>query len=196
MTESPDTASPPDSGTTASPSSPFSCDLTSAEETAELARRIAEQLQPGDCLLLAGPIGAGKTHFARSLIQSLMPVPEDVPSPTFTLVQTYELPRCDLWHADLYRLAALEEIEELGLVEAFDEAICLIEWPDRLAELTPSHALQLSLSLDPAQEDSRHLTLTWTDPKWQHRLDQIACLCRASSPPAQPTPSESQDDQS
>ena len=154
--------------------SPISCQLTSPEATAELAQQLAHRLHPGDCLLLEGPIGAGKTHFARALIQSLMVQPEDVPSPTFTLVQTYDVASSELWHADLYRLSAVEEIEELGLLEAFDEAICLIEWPDRLAELTPAHALHLALSLDPAEEDYRHLTLSWSDAKWQSRMDEIA----------------------
>jgi len=153
---------------------PICLRLTSPEATAELAQQLAQQLHPGDCLLLEGPIGAGKTHFARSLIQSLMVQPEDVPSPTFTLVQTYDVPSGELWHADLYRLSALEEIEELGLFEAFDAAICLIEWPDRLAELTPEHALHLALSLDPAEEDCRHLSFSWSDAKWQTRMDEIA----------------------
>lgn len=173
MTKSCDQTSSDFPGTSGADSS-VSCLLTSAEATAELARHLAAQLNPGDCLLLEGPIGAGKTHFARSLIQSLMVQPEDVPSPTFTLVQTYDVPGGELWHADLYRLSALEEIEELGLFEAFDDAICLIEWPDRLAELTPPHALHLELSLDPAEEDCRHLTLTWSDAKWQNRMNEIA----------------------
>lgn len=153
--------------------SPATCTLTSPDETANLAARIAGALGPGDCLLLEGPIGAGKTHFARHLIQALMQMPEDVPSPTYTLVQTYAVPAGELWHADLYRVTALEEIEELGLTEAFDDAVCLVEWPDRLAELTPAHALRLSLALDPAREDSRRLTLTWSDAKWQPLMDDL-----------------------
>ena len=151
--------------------------LTSPDETARLAIHIAGALRPGDCLLLEGPIGAGKSHFARSLIQHLLGYAEDVPSPTFTLVQTYDIANAELWHADLYRLSALEEIEELGLTEAFDDAICLIEWPDRLAELTPYHALHLALALETdlasEHEDRRHLTLTWSDAKWQNRLGDI-----------------------
>ena len=148
--------------------------LSSPQETADLATRIAAALGPGDCLLLEGPIGAGKTHFSRHLIQSLLPIVEDVPSPTFTLVQTYDVPTGELWHADLYRLSSLDEIEELGLIDAFDSAICLIEWPDRLDELTPPHALRLSLSLDPENADTRHLTFTWSDEKWQNLMDRIA----------------------
>lgn len=147
--------------------------LSSPEETATLARSIAGHLAPGDCLLLEGPIGAGKTHFARCLIQSLMDFPEDVPSPTFTLVQTYDVAAGELWHADLYRLSSLDEIDELGLIDAFETAICLIEWPDRLAEMTPDHALHLALSLDPAHEEGRQLALSWDDNKWQWLLGEI-----------------------
>ncbi|MFW8593799.1 tRNA (adenosine(37)-N6)-threonylcarbamoyltransferase complex ATPase subunit type 1 TsaE [Cribrihabitans neustonicus] len=147
--------------------------LNSPEHTAELAGQIAGALRPGDCLLLEGPIGAGKTHFARHLLQTLMPVPEDVPSPTFTLVQTYEVPAGEVWHADLYRLGSLDEVEELGLTAAFDEAICLVEWPDRLGELTPAHALTLSLSPDPEHEDRRHLSFAWSDPKWQPLMERL-----------------------
>jgi tRNA threonylcarbamoyladenosine biosynthesis protein TsaE len=172
MTKAPDPA-PSASALAPKAKSPLCLQLSSAEATSELAQQLATTLQPGDCLLLEGPIGAGKTHFARSLIQSLMLQIEDVPSPTFTLVQTYDVTAGELWHADLYRLTALEEIEELGLMEAFDEAICLIEWPDRLAELTPAHALHLELALDPVEEDTRHLSLSWTDPKWQSRMDKI-----------------------
>ena len=94
------------------------CTLNSPEETAQLAARIAGALRPGDCLLLDGVIGAGKTHFARHLIQSLMEEPEDVPSPTFTLVQTYDVPAGELWHTDLYRLSSLDELENWDLTEA------------------------------------------------------------------------------
>ncbi|WP_010141530.1 tRNA (adenosine(37)-N6)-threonylcarbamoyltransferase complex ATPase subunit type 1 TsaE [Oceanicola sp. S124] len=128
-------------------SSPFRTELrlASAEETARLATRIAPLLGPGDVLLLSGGIGAGKTHFARALIQSLLVEPEDVPSPTFTLVQEYDTTAGTLWHADLYRLSDPLEVVELGLEEAFSDAICLVEWPDRLADLTPPSALALEL---------------------------------------------------
>ncbi|OED49455.1 tRNA (adenosine(37)-N6)-threonylcarbamoyltransferase complex ATPase subunit type 1 TsaE [Rhodobacteraceae bacterium (ex Bugula neritina AB1)] len=149
------------------------CTLNSPEETAKLAARIAGALRPGDCLLLDGVIGAGKTHFARHLIQSLMEVPEDVPSPTFTLVQTYDVPAGELWHTDLYRLSSLDELEELGLTDAFDTAICLVEWPGKLQELTPPHALRLQLALDPKIEDRRQLTFSWSDAKWQPLMERI-----------------------
>lgn len=152
---------------------PMTLTLHSPEATAALAVRLGSLLRPGDCLLLEGPIGAGKTHFARHLIQSLLDAPEDVPSPTFTLVQTYDTSAGELWHADLYRLSAPEEIEELGLTEAMDSAVCVIEWPDRLGPLTPPGALRLIFATTEEAADTRRLTLTWTASRWADRLAQL-----------------------
>lgn len=129
------------------------------EETAAFARRAAQLLRAGDTVLLQGDIGAGKSFFARAIIQSLQDTPEDVPSPTFTLVQTYDTRSGEIWHADLYRLGDPSEAEELGLTEAFETAICLIEWPDRLASLTPDDAVTLTFETS-TNEDERTLTLT------------------------------------
>lgn len=149
----------------------LSLHLASSDATADLARRLAARLRPGDTLLLEGGIGAGKTHFARSLIQSILAEPEDVPSPTFTLVQVYDGPQCEVWHSDLYRLSDPDEAIELGLEEAFETAICLIEWPDRLADLIPENALHMAFSV--TGENSRDLHLTWQDARWQDRLNGI-----------------------
>ncbi|NNE52051.1 MAG: tRNA (adenosine(37)-N6)-threonylcarbamoyltransferase complex ATPase subunit type 1 TsaE [Sulfitobacter sp.] len=143
--------------------------FVSADETARHAALLGTNLRDGDTLLLSGEVGAGKTHFARSLIQSLMAQPEDVPSPTFTLVQTYETKVGEVWHADLYRLTSTLEIEELGLTEAFDSAICLVEWPDRLGPLAPDDALELIFE-EGETEDQRRITLNWTAPKWHKKL--------------------------
>ncbi|MFD1195159.1 tRNA (adenosine(37)-N6)-threonylcarbamoyltransferase complex ATPase subunit type 1 TsaE [Seohaeicola saemankumensis] len=143
--------------------------LSSPDQTAAFAARLGAHLQPGDVLLLDGPIGAGKTHFARSLIQSRMDIPEDVPSPTFTLVQTYETATCEIWHADLYRLSLPDEVVELGLTEAFDTAICLVEWPDRLGGLSPADALRMEFTQG-KDENQREVALTWTCEKWAERL--------------------------
>lgn len=127
---------------------PLRIPLPSAEATATLGARLAPRLGPGDVLLLAGPIGAGKTHLARALIQTRLAAAgrmEDVPSPTFTLVQTYDAGGVEIWHADLYRLSHPDEAWELGLEAAFDTAICLVEWPDRLGRATPADALTLTL---------------------------------------------------
>jgi tRNA threonylcarbamoyladenosine biosynthesis protein TsaE len=151
---------------------PIQITLHSPQETAALATRLGALLQPGDTLLLEGPIGAGKTHFARSLIQSRLTIQEDVPSPTFTLVQTYEAEDAEIWHADLYRLSGPQDIMELGLTDAFETAICLIEWPDRLGELLPDTALTLRLRQGET-DDTRRMELTWTDPQWDARLKGI-----------------------
>jgi tRNA threonylcarbamoyladenosine biosynthesis protein TsaE len=155
--------------------SSVSLKLRSPGETGRAAALLAKRLVPGDVVLLNGPVGAGKTHFARHLIQSILTAPEDVPSPTFTLVQTYDTDRGPLWHSDLYRIASTQEIEELGLVEAFETAICVVEWPDRLGEVVPENAL--TLWLEPGlDEEARSLTATWADPKWLDRTQDWGAL--------------------
>jgi tRNA threonylcarbamoyladenosine biosynthesis protein TsaE len=119
--------------------------LPGPDDTARLGVWFAGKLRPGDVVLLCGDIGAGKTHFARALIQARLGRLEDVPSPTFTLVQTYDAGDTEIWHADLYRLTHPDEVAELGLEAAFDTAICLIEWPDRLGCMTPARAINLTL---------------------------------------------------
>ncbi|QTN37113.1 tRNA (adenosine(37)-N6)-threonylcarbamoyltransferase complex ATPase subunit type 1 TsaE [Cognatishimia activa] len=147
----------------------FSLDLTEPDATTQLAKTIAPRLSAGDVLLFTGDIGAGKTHFARALIQSLLPEPEDVPSPTFTLVQIYEVYQFEIWHADLYRLTSPDEVVELGLIDAFSDALCLVEWPDRLAELAPSSALSVSMRMT-EHPGQRALTFTWEAAKWDEKL--------------------------
>ncbi len=139
--------------------------LENAEATAAIARRIAPHLVAGDCLLLSGSIGAGKTHFARALIQTRLAAVglwEDVPSPTFTLVQTYDDTHCEIWHADLYRLTGPDELQELGIDDAFKTAITLIEWPDRMADMRPDQALEIHLEVSGS---GRLLTVAWDDPR-------------------------------
>lgn len=146
--------------------------LASPADTARLAHLIGSRLSVGDVLLLEGEIGAGKTHFARSLILSLIEQPEDVPSPTFTLVQSYETHSGMIWHADLYRLTSVHEIEELGLTDAFENAICLVEWPDRLGDLMPDNALRIAFDMGDLPEH-RKLRLTWQAVKWNGILDGV-----------------------
>lgn len=148
-------------------------ELTSPEETQALALSIAPLLRGGDVLLLEGEIGAGKTHFARCIIQSLLDEYEDVPSPTFTLVQTYDSESGEIWHADLYRLSSPDEIVELGLTDAFEDSICLVEWPDRLEDLTPDQALTLSFKMQP-EEGHRELRVQANDPRWASFIKEIA----------------------
>jgi tRNA threonylcarbamoyladenosine biosynthesis protein TsaE len=118
--------------------------LPTEADTVALGERLAGLARAGDCFLLEGPIGAGKSHLARAFIRARLGRMEDVPSPTFTLVQVYEAD-VEIWHADLYRLTHPDEVWELGLDEAFDRAITLVEWPDRLGAHLPHHALRLRL---------------------------------------------------
>lgn len=145
-------------------------------QTERIAGRIAPRLGAGDCLLLSGGVGAGKTHFARAVIQARLAAAgrsEDVPSPTFTLVQTYEDGQGEIWHADLYRLTNADEVIELGLEEAFDHAITLVEWPDRLGDLAPPEALWLEFS--PGDDaETRHIRMWSRAPRWQPVLDALS----------------------
>lgn len=144
--------------------------LNDAAATATLARHIAPRLRRGDTLLLQGSIGAGKTTFARALIRARLGYEEDVPSPTFTLVQTYPAPGGDIWHCDLYRLTDTQEVMELGLDDALSDAICLIEWPDRLGPDQPDTALLCNFE---AMGDHHILTLHGSG-SWQERLADLA----------------------
>jgi tRNA threonylcarbamoyladenosine biosynthesis protein TsaE len=110
-----------------------------------LGAALGGALRPGDTVLLQGPLGAGKSHIARAAIRALCGEATEVPSPTFTLVQVYDGPDCEIWHADLYRLTNPDEVVELGLVEAMDSAIVLVEWPDRLGSYVPAGAMRLEL---------------------------------------------------
>lgn len=142
----------------------FTTHLHTEAETQTLARKIGDLAAKGDVFLLNGPVGAGKSSFARAFIKSRLIVPEDIPSPTFTLVQTYPTPDYDIWHCDLYRLSSSGEVFELGLDEAFECCVTLIEWPDRLGQLTPKNALHINLDV---HQEERSFTAVGSDPKWQ-----------------------------
>ena len=136
--------------------------------TERLAAALAGLVRPGDALLLAGDLGAGKTAFARAFLRALMGDPGlEVPSPTFTLVQTYDGPSGPVHHYDLWRLAGPAALTELGWDEATDE-IVVVEWPDRLGALAPAYALRLTFHV--TGEDSRDVTLDG----WPDRLGGLA----------------------
>jgi tRNA threonylcarbamoyladenosine biosynthesis protein TsaE len=123
--------------------------LRDAEATEAFGKALAAQLRPGDCVALFGRLGAGKTSLCRGVLHGLG-FGGDVASPTFPIVQVYEPPdlRLPVWHVDLYRIEDPEELEELGLDEALQDAALLIEWPERLAYLWPQ-TLQLILADGP-----------------------------------------------
>jgi tRNA threonylcarbamoyladenosine biosynthesis protein TsaE len=115
--------------------------------TATLGAAIAARLAPGDAVLLKGDLGSGKTTLARAILVALG-VTENVPSPTFTLVQAYDTPGLTVSHYDLYRLKRESELEELGLDEALDQGAALIEWPERAQGRLPADALTAALDAD------------------------------------------------
>jgi tRNA threonylcarbamoyladenosine biosynthesis protein TsaE len=138
--------------------------------TAALAAALAPRLKAGDALLLQGPLGAGKTSFARAAIRALCGPGTEVPSPSFNLVLTYDTPAGPLWHVDLYRVADPREVDELGLEEIFTDGIVLIEWPDRLGPDAPRGALTLSLL--PTTGSSRTATFQGAGD-WVPRLSDL-----------------------
>jgi len=155
-------------------------DLPDEAATAALARRLAGRARPGDVIALAGELGSGKTSFARAFIRSL-PLGdaaggdtaggEEIPSPTFTLVQIYERRPAPVWHFDLYRLERPEEAYELDLEDALAGAISLIEWPERLGPLLPAERLDVRLFFT---EDAggRRVELTGHG-SWSERLGEL-----------------------
>ncbi len=147
-----------------------SVELRNESATAALAARLARVARPGDVLALFGDLGTGKTVFARAFIRARGDRTDEVPSPTFTLVQAYELKEGTVYHFDLYRLSASEEALELDIEDAFAEGISLIEWPERLGRLLPRRRLDLHLAHgdDP---DLRLATLSGTGD-WPSRLEE------------------------
>lgn len=143
--------------------------LADASETAKLARAIAPHLAPGDFIGLHGDLGSGKSLFARALIEfrlGMLGRSEDIPSPSFTLVQSYDLDDLELVHADLYRLRGEEDLIELGLDHAFARGICVVEWADRLGDATPLRSMEITLRFLEHDEDGRIAEIRTTGPSW------------------------------
>jgi tRNA threonylcarbamoyladenosine biosynthesis protein TsaE len=131
----------------------FSVHLPDLAATRALAARLAPALRPGDSVLLEGPLGAGKSEFARALLRAAAGDPAlEVPSPSFSLVQGYDLPAGPAHHFDLYRLSGPAEVAELGWDEA-RQGVVLVEWPDRLGPLAPEDALRVALAPPGEGED-------------------------------------------
>lgn len=140
-----------------------------AGTTQALATVLAKECRTGDCILLRGDLGTGKTTFARAFIESLCDVQEEIVSPTFTLVQTYPArSNGAVWHFDLYRLKKPGDVTELGLEEALVSGITLIEWPQLIEARLPANALTIELAY--GQGDARTITLRGDSADWQLRL--------------------------
>lgn len=157
---------PVDAGQTGVMASPPSrvVPLPDLAATEALAARLAAVARPGDCILLEGPLGAGKTALARAFLRAMAGDPAlEVPSPTFTLVQIYDTPRGQVFHYDLWRVDGSGALGELDWDAALDN-IVLVEWPDRLGDERPDNALTVTLRL--GEGDAREATLTG----WEGRL--------------------------
>ncbi len=143
--------------------------LENPAATAALAARLAGLARVGDVLALWGDLGMGKTAFARAFIAARAGEALVVPSPTFTLLQTYDLPNGPVWHFDLYRLASPDDVWELGLEQGLSEAVLLVEWPQRLGDLLPADRLDVSF----AQGDGPEQRLVRLDGAgtWAARLE-------------------------
>ena len=134
----------------------------SEAQTIAFARSVADDVQAGDVILLEGDLGMGKSVFSRALIRAVCQNDaQDVPSPTFTLVQTYDSPKGLIWHFDLYRLTDPSEIYEIGWEEALSGGISLVEWPDRLGGMTPKRFIEVSFSGKKGAPDYRKIEIEY-----------------------------------
>lgn len=144
----------------------ISAHLANEDATRAAGAALAPLLRAGDVVALHGGLGAGKTTLSRGLISALMGTPTEVPSPTYTLVQTYDTPEFALFHFDLYRLESPDELIELGWDET-QIGLALIEWPMKAGPRLPNWRLDVHLA---AYEDGRKLTLEGQGEDWQTRL--------------------------
>lgn len=140
-------------------------ELENEAATRQLGASLAACLTPGDVVTLRGDLGAGKTSLARGAISTLCDA-EEVPSPTYTLVQTYSAKTFDIWHFDLYRLEAPGDVWELGIEEALEDGVCLIEWPERIENLLSGAELNIDISFN-GQGRTAKLS---GGPDWAERL--------------------------
>ena len=147
-------------------------ELPDEAATAAFAARLAGLARRGDVIALKGELGAGKTSLARAFIRARAGRNKDVPSPTFTLVQTYELPELTIWHLDGFRLRDAEEGWELGIEDAFRDGVSLIEWPERFGTLIPKRRLQITL--EPGGNPEARRAVIDAGPEWRERLAALA----------------------
>ncbi|MEL6662476.1 MAG: tRNA (adenosine(37)-N6)-threonylcarbamoyltransferase complex ATPase subunit type 1 TsaE [Pseudomonadota bacterium] len=144
-------------------------ELPDPAATEALAARIAPHLRAGHVIALQGGLGAGKTTFCRALISALLGAPTDVPSPTYTLVQTYYGPGFPIYHFDLYRLKDASELNELGWEDTFD-GLSLVEWPDKAGERLPAWRMTISLEI---VGEGRVARLEWAGEDWQDMVHEF-----------------------
>jgi len=142
----------------------------SEEDTMAFGRKLAKMAEKGDIFALFGTLGMGKSVLSRAFIQSLNIKKEDVPSPTFTLVQSYETKRFTVYHYDLYRIKKPEEIFEIGLEEAMYEGVCLIEWPEKMNSYLPRDSFKVEIL---PEGEYRKITISSLIPSKQTRIKEM-----------------------
>lgn len=142
--------------------------LSDSQKTLALGQKLALKAKCGDVIALRGDLGAGKTTLSRGFIQALCDV-SDVPSPTYTLVQTYETSDFEIWHCDFYRLDTPDDIYELGVLDAFEEAVTVMEWPDKIGHHVPDNCLNVTILFD---DEARRVRITGPD-EWMERLHDL-----------------------
>jgi tRNA threonylcarbamoyl adenosine modification protein YjeE len=148
--------------------------LVDLAATHRLGARIAGRLAPGSVVLLQGDLGSGKSELARAVIRTLAGEPIQVPSPTFTLLQTYALPALEVGHADLYRLVEPGEVAELALEESWCQGALLVEWPERAPAFWPDERLTVTLSAQPGDPPSRRMAHLVATGRWSELLPGLA----------------------
>lgn len=147
--------------------------VNNLEETKKLAHALGRVVQPGDVVLLEGDLGVGKSEFVRFIVKNLCQEVEHVPSPTFTIVQTYDSEAVgDINHFDLYRIEHEEELVEIGIEDIFLHGVSFIEWPDRLGYLRPENCLIVSINRG-CLENEREFEFEATTESWRRRICQI-----------------------
>lgn len=142
------------------------------QDTKEIGQKLAKYAKRGDCYALFGTLGMGKSVMARSFVQELCG-DEEVPSPTFTLVQLYDAPEYTIYHFDLYRLKSAEEIFELGMEDALYDGVCLIEWPEKMAQYLPRNCIKITIT---PNNEERIITISSADEQKLTRIKEALGL--------------------
>lgn len=149
--------------------------IQSLADTDRLGFFLSQTFQAGACMTLQGPLGVGKSELARAMIKAGCGETGDMPSPTFTLVQSYEMTDgTPVWHMDLYRLKGLDDVLALGIEDAFYEAVCLIEWPDRLDGFLPHNTVSIDIDFLAGSETERRIIIDGP----QKTMSQLSLLTK------------------
>ena len=144
-------------------------EMNNLKQTKKLAEQLAPKIKKGDVITLKGDLGAGKTTFARFLINALASEKLEVTSPTFNIAHTYDLANFTLWHFDLYRLEEQSEAEEVGLYDALDQGVAIIEWAEIVSDMLPDDRLLINI-IDNEGNRTCHLQ---GFGNWQERIGKL-----------------------